>query len=272
MSSFTNFEETKVPPKPQFRLGTFNVHMFLDYKKRRSMKQIIETIEILDCDLIILQEAMFYKKKIEEQFAKYLKKTKYKHYYNSTGYGINVFLSKKPLNIDEMKVINLGKGNVGKFNRYASSCYVTINNIKHQIIGTHLDVFDETGQSRCKQLKVILKHINKDNHPVIILGDFNALKRSDYSDQEWNVITEINKKRGIINTPVCLTNQIEKHGFVDSCELSQQTPPKITVWTNRRVDYIYLKVNEDYTNNMKLNTWVYKTFCSDHYPVVLDFD
>jgi endonuclease/exonuclease/phosphatase family metal-dependent hydrolase len=132
-----------------------------------------------------------------------------------------------------------------------------------QIIGTHLDVYDNTEITRCTQMDIIMKHINSAN--AIILGDLNSLRIEDYSPKEWNEILQIDKNRGIV-TKTDLVKKIEKNGFIDSFVFSEKIPPKITVWSGRRVDYIFIKTNK----KIKIETDIVKTVCSDHYPIYVD--
>ena len=246
-----------------FRICTFNVHMFKDYKMKGSMDDIFEDINNINSDIIVLEEAVFFGKALRTEFNKHISKTKYKYMEMcNMRYGINIILSKHKLS--NVKVIPLGRGSVGKENRYALKCNVLIHNKPFQIIGCHLDVYDETGESRCDQMRTILNNVESNN--TIILGDLNALRRDDYTDRQWDAIRLVDERRGVISR-TNLIDLLESNEFVDSFKLSKIVSPTISTWTDRRVDYIYVKLQAKIN---EIRSHIFKTVSSDHYPVYVD--
>lgn len=245
-----------------YRVATFNVHNFTDRRNVTTIDEIIETIIAIDADLIILQETVFYGKSIKKRFNKLIGNTKYKYRQSSPDrMQVNMLLSKLPF--EELKFVILDPDPIMKEKRYAIRCEITIGGEKFNIIGTHLDVWDNTGNTRCNQILDILCEIKHPN--AIIMGDLNALRKADYDSNEWKKIKDNDSKRNV-KTVTKAIKIIEDKGFIDSFVMAGKSTPKVTVWSNRRVDYIYMKNSKKFP----IKTFVIKTLCSDHYPVYVD--
>lgn len=149
-----------------------------------------------------------------------------------------------------------------KQSRYAIYAEILINKKKISMVLTHLDVFDETEDTRHSQMCEILK---KWSSIDLIMGDFNSLRKNDYSKDEWLSIKSDDKDRHVITKYKVIT-EIEKF-FTDSFVVCDTSPPKISVWSNRRVDYIY--VNNDFDSEL-IGSYIYPTLISDHYPIYVD--
>ena len=70
-------------------------------------------------------------------------------------------------------------------------CIVNIvieyQNTTISIYNIHLDVWDRTGKCRLEQINKLLEKVKMDKCPNILIGgDFNAIKESDYSEEEEN--------------------------------------------------------------------------------------
>lgn len=262
MTTFLDVENDTPVRKQGFRICTFNVHSFIDYRSKNSIKEIFETIENIDANIICLQEVFLTSVNKRRFFELAVSKTKYKNVYEChPTKAVNVLLSKKKL--QGVEVINLG--GAGKYNRYCISCFTYIGKKKFQIMGCHLDVEDNSEMSRCKQMDIILDNVKYKN--VIILGDLNSLRKADYNKQEWKKIEQIDANRNVVPKTL-LIQKVHENGFVDSFVRGKQPPPKISVWSNRRVDYIFVK-----SKRIKsIKSHVLKTLVSDHYPVYADIE
>ena len=69
-----------------------------------------------------------------------------------------------------------------------------MNDLKLGIFTVHFDVWSE--DTRLKQLDILSETIAKynDNICLLMMGDFNALKRMDYDDEKWEEIYQIRSK------------------------------------------------------------------------------
>ena len=244
------------PKNNNIRFMTFNVHMWKDFNNKNTYSKILELIKDSNADVVGLQEAMLYSK-TSQNYKNDFKKIGYPYIIvSNTKYGINMLLSK--FEILESNILKLDKDPVHKLFRYAIIAKLQI----HEpiiIAVTHLDVYDETEQTRLNQIISITNELNKHNNfQIILMGDFNSLRQKDYSSQEWNKIVSHDIKRNVTATTL-VTDYLETHKF-----LTQNI--QMSVWSMRRVDYIY-------TKNLKFNIQhcdTYPTDVSDHYPVYID--
>jgi endonuclease/exonuclease/phosphatase family metal-dependent hydrolase len=118
---------------------------------------------------------------------------------------------------------------------------------------THLDHQDEN--VRMKQINSIMQRIEQDKFerykgkefPHILLGDFNALKKEDYTKQQWDDITKIRKRNSWEAPKTDLTSYIADKDYTDLLEIystKAKTQIPLTSRFKTRVDYIF-----SYKNN-----------------------
>lgn len=245
------------------RIAIWNVHLWKDYLNRNNFDEIINVIKNINADVIGLVEAVFFKKGINKvDFIGKVNEIGYKyiHMCNSI-YGINIIISKYKMT--NVKILSLTKDPVRNQSRYALLGNVNINNKIIPIVCTHLDVYDSTEECRLHQIKDIIKSTGDD---YIIIGDFNSLNKSDYSENEWKIIESADK---LINneTHHKVTDYLKANKFYDSFTKSKDIVPKVTVWTLRRVDYMW--IGKNFAHKIK-KCFVYPTLSSDHFPVIMD--
>ena len=246
----------------KFRIASFNVHMWLDYKCGSSYDKIIDVIKESNADIMCLQEALFFKQS-KTQFEKDVVNIGYNYIYMCNNrYGINIILSK--YKSTKTQIISLIKDPIKNKKRYGTRCDFEINNKKFNIVNVHLDVFDETEITRSTQITEILKYCDDD---TILLGDFNSLRKDDYSKLEYKNILKEDLIRNV-TTQNLVTSKIESDGFVDSFVYLTLDIPKITVWSCRRIDYMFLK---EFTKYL-VSSNVFVTHASDHFMIYSDYD
>lgn len=261
--------------KTDVRVMTYNVHGFKDGFKRKKLNEILNVIREINPDILALEEIFVYKRNemITESDLRAQLFGIGLIYSAFSDNGTNAVFSKYPFAFSE---IDLGKDRryniprnalvcrfVSKLNPSGSLHLSKLNDMV--FVGTHLDVFDESGNLRCNQINIILKKLETENDKgkFIVTGDFNSLRKPDYNDEEWKHIENVDKKRGV-KTITDVIPIIEKNNFIDSFVFCN-VPINISVWSKRRVDYIYGK-------NIKFNkSAIYKRTFSDHYPIYADF-
>jgi|688.fasta_scaffold334558_2 endonuclease/exonuclease/phosphatase family metal-dependent hydrolase len=255
----TNFIEKN---KKSVRIMTYNVNNWKNTDDEYTLKEIFDVIKDSDSDIVLFNEAMFFTNKIREDFNLIQQKSKYKYIEMcSTKFGINIILSVFP--IKEKKVICLGKDPIRKINRYAIKASIDIGKKENlNIILTHLDVFDETEDTRLKQIKMIYDNIDT---KYIIIGDLNSLRKDDYDENEWKKMIKNDKLRNI-ELQNKVADFIESKNFVDSF-VSINKSIQVSVWSMRRVDYFY--IGKDFTHKL-IDSNVYYTDKSDHLPLYID--
>lgn len=248
-----------------YRFLTFNVHMWKNYNMKNSYMEIIEVVKESNADVVGLQEAMIFDKKISVRYINDFEKMGYMyHLVCNEKHGINMLFSKYP--ISNTNKLKLKQDPIQKLVRHAifADVHFSENNIV-KVCVTHLDVYDETELTRLDQIKAIENELKKfPDISIVIMGDFNSLRAKDYTEIEWNQIQTHDFKRNVISQTL-VTDYLEEHRFREASDITCVNI-KMSVWAMRRVDYIY-------TLNMNANIICYKTYptgVSDHYPVYMD--
>lgn len=269
-STFAHDDEQKVLVKCEtdIRIMTYNVHGFKTKEFKNSLKQIVTTIGTIMPDILVLEEVYVHEPNeaiTPQQLVELFKRHELK-YFAFSKTGINAVFSKFPFDHHE---IDLGEDSVTKTSRNAIVC--RFRNIDQNndltVVGTHLDVFDDSGELRKSQVNKILDYLKtqptsyESNH-VVITGDFNSLRRSDYTDTEWKHIVAEDAERGV-STITDVVPILEANNFEDSFH-SCAKKIIVSVWSNRRIDYIF-------GHNIKFSqTTEHRVVDSDHYPVYAD--
>ena len=250
--------------KSNLRILQFNVHNWTDYKNLNSTDKIFKLIKDSNADIVGLNEGLFFSEFKKNKIKEYIKIIGYDHYCESnTLYGINLLFSKYP--IVSKQIIKLQKDPVKSQNRYATKATINVQNKNINILLTHLDVYDETEETRFNQIQLIMKNIDQS---YILIGDLNSLRKSDYDEKEWDFLKNDCESRNIqIQNKV--TTFIENQNFIDVfCKINKNVP-KVSVWSMRRVDYCY--IGETFPYKI-FNCGIYPTLVSDHYPIYVDIE
>lgn len=221
-------DEKTFSEKSNFRIMTYNVKGFENYDA------IISLINQSNADIICLNEALFFNSELRIRFISDISRIGYQHHKMCNTYGINFILSK--YEIQNSKVICLGKDPVKNRNRYAITCQI----LGLKLCCLHLDPFDRSGNTRFRQG---LELIQKLDSEYIILGDFN----DTYDSQTLS---------SFIN-----------FGFRDSFEYINKRIPSITHWTCRKIDYILIGSSFKFKIS---NSMIFKSTVSDHLPIYID--
>lgn len=262
---YGNKKNSIIPLKTNnfIRIFSYNVHYWTDITSNNiTHKYILEKIKFLNPNILGLQEVL-------------IPQDGNKDVSSSLGWTIkDVF---KEL-LDEYKIETIGvsdtscskgtrfgnllasKNNVSTVERII---FNTVGEKRGAIMGivegilfivVHLDVWDNSGKTRRKQLVELFNFIDKrydKNMEMIMVGDFNCLQRKDYEDNS-NISGDFETIR-VIN----------EYGFEDIFnELNY------TVWSGRRVDYIFVK---NFYREI-IGKYVYYDDLSDHFSLILDID
>jgi endonuclease/exonuclease/phosphatase family metal-dependent hydrolase len=135
-------------------------------------------------------------------------------------------------------------------------------NVMVSIYNIHLDVWDRTGKCRLEQINKLLDRLKMDKCPNILIGgDFNAIKESDYSEEEQIALKKFYST--FTDNPFKEIVFLIEKGFKD-CANRRITP---TVWTKQRVDFFF--VNRGFS----LDVFNYSTHTisgSDHFPISIE--
>jgi len=140
---------------------------------------------------------------------------------------------------------------------------------------THLDHVSEL--SRLQQWKILQEQFINREEDHIVMGDFNALNRKDYTDPYWETITDIRKTNCWESPQSQLTTTIQDtyhyEDFYSKINLQKTTPlcdkQVGTCKFDTRIDYFL--ISQTLTNSLE---WAH-CYCeilqdvdgSDHYPI-----
>jgi len=115
---------------------------------------------------------------------------------------------------------------------------------------THLDHQKE--EARVEQLKEMLSLIDREK-PHILMGDFNSLKKNDYTEEVWNVLTDI-PKRNNWELPISdLTDSLERElGYTDTWAAFLQSRGE------EKIDYLFGTPTQTKSNPTRDNSWTRK--------------
>uniref|UniRef100_A0A6B2LFH2 Endonuclease/exonuclease/phosphatase domain-containing protein n=1 Tax=Arcella intermedia TaxID=1963864 RepID=A0A6B2LFH2_9EUKA len=177
----------------------------------------------------------------------------------------DVVMAKKPLNLREGLDIKLVVKK--KQERTLAAGTVTLNGTDVRVYCTHLDVGNES--VRMQQLEQILTHIDQEV-PHVLLGDFNALSRADYTDQQWEAIVSERAKNRWEPAKTAVYDKLMGLGYRDAFPGRDKVAPNqlSTVWANIRIDWILLSRS----NPAQITHYeVLSSDASDHFPVLIKF-
>lgn len=257
------------------RIMSYNIHEWKDPFSTNDFDAIIGVIKNINPDILILQEAsQFDEVKINSMFSSLGYKGRFfcvaAAPWLTYPFGNMVFTKYKGQN-SVTKVFNIDKG------QPEERCYVrTTLQLPQQkkitIYGTHLDVWDNSGEKRKQELQEILADIGNAQENILIAADFNSVRKSDYNyviggKTIWDLLTESELKRTTVMPSTHVLDLLEQRGFVDCFAKNNQKGPGFTVWTGTVVDFMF--VNKDWQLTIA-GCYVYYDAASDHIPVIMD--
>ncbi len=130
------------------------------------------------------------------------------------------------------------------FPRIFTTLETTVNHTTIEIINTHFSHVSDAAKT--ESLETLKTYISSKQHPIILLGDFNANPHvvnpflDDIMHSCWETYREKHK--------------LTAHGFNDKVS----GDPIDYIWTTKDLEISHTKIHRDKYNN---------TYISDHYPV-----
>lgn len=161
-----------------------------------------------------------------------------------------------------------------KFTEHRSFLTIFVPDLGFFVTNVHLD--NKKEKTRMEEVKVMLEQFRMESwFPMVLAGDFNSLRRDDYSSEQWETISQKRKEAKPIpwESPKTDVTKLleEKEGFVDCrSDVLNKSGPIATCRFNTRIDYVY---QHQLVKKKWESTSVHhiKTDASDHYPVVVTF-
>ena len=196
-----------------YSIITFNVHNFYNSEMINTFSEISKIIK--KYDIIALQE-------VYDEQKLFLITKEYNFVYNKG----TLIMTKFPIQI------------VNKNTSCPSTiCIITLpDGVNIFVTNIHLNYIDES--IRIEEINEIQYIIDDytDYYPSILLGDFNALTKNDYTEKEWNQITKIRRLGGWELPVHILTDRL-----LEKWNDTGKKNKKPTSRYDTRIDYIYTK-------------------------------
>jgi endonuclease/exonuclease/phosphatase family metal-dependent hydrolase len=132
------------------------------------------------------------------------------------------------------------------------------------IINLHLDVWDRSGGVRTSQLQQVKSLINNTllPSPVILCGDFNTVRRCDYSAAEWSELCSIQEIETVS------MDVVSGMGGRDVFDVMDVRMSRSHVHDPKRVDYIFI-IDKSIEKKKLIvkEAKRYDVLYSDHFPL-----
>ena len=304
----------------RLRVVTYNTHRFLDRHGQNATDTIIADLAALDPSLVCLNEVDLRKQPgvlqdIEHKLG--LKSTFFGHVGDGM-YG-NALLSRFPVKPDSVREIQLAGGTEveyqGGMYRIQRGMLVaevelgidgTGNDATPQSLGvacTHLDhIKEEERTVQVQHALQVLADLRSLRVPHLLMGDFNALQRGDYGNEQWQRHEVFNSEQGWAppsdssaeGSSLWLLGQQRytdcfRHLHAGSVGSADTAPGGSGQWTAHvgnpkyRIDYIYaspgMLANDEQVCDEEHTKWVVvdssvvsSATGSDHFPLVVDLE
>lgn len=179
----------------QFTFATYNIHKAVGLDRRRDPDRILAILREIDADVIALQEADRRIGRREsvlpldhiEDYTSY-RPVPLNHRPDSLGWHGNALLVRRSFRIAEAAVVPLPTLEP----RGAIRADLLVGGKRIRVIGMHLDL---SGLRRRQQLRAILAHLDRCDHPcpTVVMGDCNewSVRRGATSEfhPPWRVLT-----------------------------------------------------------------------------------
>lgn len=261
------------PKTAELRFATYNVHYWTDLYEKPALDRIFEDIKHIDADVVCLQEVSFtptrfYSLSYDDLMVKF-EELGYIHRveirtqpYLGGDFG-NMIISKIAISQSTSGLLDKGHGKVRR-----GYCSVHLDQLNLDVCCVHLDVFDESGVTRQRQLKQLIKLLGGLRANLVIMGDFNCTRTCDYPASQLQEIIAADKIRGS-TTDVTTLQVFDQSNYCTCFEHSKVKPPNCTVWSCRATDYIF--VSKEFSAQIT-SCNPYYSVNSDHFPIYMDMN
>lgn len=278
LNSFAEGEAEKNTPK-EIKILSWNIFMlpgpFIKTNQKERAHHIAEKLIENDADIIVLQESFhkrarrIIKNKLKEIYPHNSGKQRKKHFIKYTNSGV-LILSKHPLEKIKTKFYSKCKTSDCMASKAGVLVEVNVEGDKIQIVGTHLQAWDEEEKQivreyQCKEISenLLLPH-QKKGIAQFIVGDMNIDKKNN--NRHKKMLDILDAEDGEIQAELNATCGTNKNFFYKN---SNKEEGKI-------LDYILFRKNESNTDVKKRFVRIFKADwkkngenldLSDHYAV-----
>jgi len=144
------------------------------------------------------------------------------------------------------------------------------NNTFINLITIHLDVSDNTGRTREKEIHTVVNFIvTKNLANVVVIGDFNDYPVNKNNPKYSEYLKEFKERTGLDSLPNKVHPLLEKNKFTNIYNLFDNNP-KFSCWSGKLVDFCYI-YNKTWEDRLVIrNSYMPFINYSDHLPLVID--
>ena len=249
--------------------------MWSDAAGRRNRRAVSELLGRLRCDVVALNEVPRHGRRL----ATLARELGLHHAFADAGPIGNALLSRRPL--ENVRVVSLGHG----FAEPRSALIATVATASGPIdvACTHLDASREP--ERIAQLDDLLGALASRAPAHLIVGDFNALRLSDYRPEALRAVRAMRKLSAVEAPTGKLIARLDRAGYIDCYRFARagslaryarqlgsplpddQLP---TCWAGTRIDFIWAS-RAALATLSPTRCWRIDSDASDHVPVVAEF-
>ena len=238
----------------------------IDLSDLTSFYKMLKVIQDCNPDVLILEEFV-----LDSKISSIFSKLGYNYNFmcNTMSSGIpfgNIILSKYPLKNVEVKSYQADMNNPIERRGYVKATINLPNSKSFTIFGTHLDVWDDSGNLRKNEVLELLNQMNLTDN-IIVIGDFNSIRSKDYEKEVWNAIVQNTIQRTKLPPSTVALDFLDQTGFLDCFTQIGFLLPKFTVWNGTLIDFIFLNKN---WNLPIAGSYAYYDSASDHIPIIMD--
>lgn len=256
------------------RLCTLNVHLWSDAAGRSNVDRVIELLRGLDCDVVALQEVL----REGGTLARVADALGLHHALGAEAWLGNALLAKRPLEAVEVAPLTVGY----EEGRCAVIATVRTAQGPLDVCALHLDPHYEV--TRLRQLARFSEAIARRAAAHLVLGDFNALRLSDYPADALAAVVAARARHDREEPRGEVVAQMDALGYVDLVRLARapssgayrdalRTPlpdgARATCWAKTRIDYVWASPDAMAQRSL-VRAAIVESDASDHHPVVVE--
>jgi endonuclease/exonuclease/phosphatase family metal-dependent hydrolase len=244
----------------ELNIATLNVHGWKTETFSVNINELITKIHELKSEIHILSLNEVW---CGAKLHRFATMCQYPYYIFGSAWGDfgNAILSKYPIQYATNMISTLNSGESRSF------LSVQLFDVPRVVFSsTHLDHTDE--EKRMKQLQAFLNTesilSNEEVTDHFVLGDFNALSKSDYTEEQLLEIMNVRRRNSWELPRFEVTNYMHSMGYLDCSQYNNDDNDDDeymeTCRFGTRIDYIYHKMNfsqqqqNQYSQNTKLET------------------
>lgn len=239
------------------KIATYNVHGWYDDDGLHNLGRVVDLYREEKPDILCLQEIPRFSLMSFVELS-----------------GLQFFITWGPNAIlSNMKLEEMEEDGLKSTHPRFITCRVTPDDLPDfYLTCLHLD--HRTEPSRMDELRKIetrLKFLRDRGSPQVWTGDFNSLTREDYTEAEWESVTDVRKRNNWESPQTQVTSYMKDLGFQDAWTQAGRPGKLSTCRFNTRIDYMFL--NEDFQSVYQLKSVLHHpNQASDHSLVLATFN